>query len=138
MKKFIAQYNNTNEERMNFGLINKEYDDDLVDYIIDCCKSLEVLQYIKFIGYEYITDEKDINTSEYIDARSRGRANKKEPVKYMYLQDSRYGELRLKFHLSCNGEEAEITKKILVPVPDEQGYYLIKGTKYFLMYQINQ
>ena len=40
----------------------------------------------EFIGYEYITDESQINTSEYIDARSRGKANKKDPVKYMYLQ----------------------------------------------------
>jgi len=136
VKKFISQYTNPNEQHMNFGLINREYDDDLVEYIIDCCKSLEVLSNIKFTGYEYITDEMEINTSEYIDARSRGKVNKKDPVKYMYLTDSRYGELKLNFHLTCNGEECDITKKILVPVPDEQGYYHIKGTKYFMMLQV--
>jgi hypothetical protein len=67
----MKEYKNKNEERFNYPLINREYDDDLVEYIIDCCKSLEVLEYVKFIGYDYITNESEINTSEYIDAKSR-------------------------------------------------------------------
>lgn len=136
MKKFIKTYTNPNEERFNYPLINREYDDDLVSYIIDCCKSLEVLENIKFIGYEYVTDEASINTSEYIDAKSRTRSKKNDPVKYMYMQDSRYGELRLKFKLHCAGESKTITKKLLIPVPDDDLYYTIKGNKYFLLYQI--
>ena len=136
MKKFIKAYKNENIDRINYDLINRNNDYELVEYIVDCCKSLEVLKYIKFLGYEYITDEAEINTSEYIDARSRGKVKKKEQTKYMYLNDSRYAELRLKFHLTCNDEEDTIVKKILIPVPDERGYYTIKGTQYFLMYQI--
>ena len=56
MKKFIAEYNNPNEERINFGLIERKYDDDLVQYIVNACKSLEVLKYITFLGYDYIDD----------------------------------------------------------------------------------
>lgn len=136
MKKFIKEYVNKNEERFNYPLINREYDDDLVEYIIDCCKSLEVLEYIKFLGYEYVTDESEINTSEYIDARSRTKPKKNDVTKYMYLEDSRYAELRLKFKLECGGESKIITKKLLVPIPDNNLYYTIKGNKYFLLYQI--
>lgn len=136
MKKFIKEYRNSNTDRMNYGLINRENDYELVDYIVDCCKSLEVLKYVKFLGYEYITNEAEINTSEYIDARNRGKSKKKDPSRYMYLKDSRYAELQLKFHLECGDEEDEIVKKLLIPVPDERGYYTIKGTQYFLMYQI--
>ena len=57
MQKFIKEYRNKNEDRFNYSLINREYDDDLVEYIIDCCKSLEVLEYIKFLGYD------DVNLS---------------------------------------------------------------------------
>ena len=136
MKKFLKTYKNTVEDRINYGLINREYDDDLVHYIVDCCKSLEVLRNIKFLGYEYITNEADINTSEYIDAKARGKGKKKDPTRYMYIQDSRYAELRLKFQLECNDETDIITKKILIPVPDEKNYYTIKGNQYVLFYQI--
>jgi len=136
MKKFIKNYVNKNEERFNYPLINREYDDDLVDYIVDCCKSLEVLEYIKFIGYEYVTNESEINTSEYIDARSRTKPKKNDATKYMYIQDSRYAELRLKFKLECGGESKVITKKLLIPIPDNNLYYTIKGNKYFLLYQV--
>ena len=136
MKKFIKNYVNKNEERFNYPLINRECDDDLVDYIVDCCKSLEVLEYIKFIGYEYVTNESEINTSEYIDARSRTKPKKNDTTKYMYIQDSRYAELRLKFKLECGGESKVITKKLLIPIPDDNLYYTIKGNKYFLLYQV--
>lgn len=136
MKKFIREYTNPNESRLNYGLINREYDDDLVEYIVNCCKSLEVLQQVKFLGYDYITNEADIDTNEYINARTRTKNKKKDQTKYMHLNDSRYAELRLKFHLNCKGEEDTIVKKLLIPVPDEKGYYTIKGTQYFLMYQV--
>jgi len=136
LKKFIKTYKNKNDERFNYPLINREYDDDLVEYIIDCCKSLEVLEYVKFLGYEHITDESEINTSEYIDAKSRTKTKKNDPTRYMYIQDSRYSELRLKFRLECGGESKTITKKLLIPIPDDKLYYTIKGNKYFLLYQI--
>ena len=136
MKDFLQFYKNPNEERINYGLIDRDYDDDIVDYIVDCCKSLEVLQYVEFLGYEHITDEADINTFEYIDAKARTKTKKSDPTRYMYLQDNRHTELRLKFKLTCNDETEIITKKILVPIPDDLKYYTIKGNKYFLMYQV--
>ena len=54
----------------------------------------------------------------------------------MYIQDSRYAELRLKFKLECGGESKVITKKLLIPIPDNNLYYTIKGNKYFLLYQV--
>jgi hypothetical protein len=141
MKKFLKHYKNPNKDKFNYPLINREYDDSIVEYIVDCCKSLEVVEYIKFVGYSYETDESKIDTSEYISAKTRS-VNKKSRIKrYRYLEDSRYGELKLKFHLRCAGdnntiEECDIVKKLLVPVPDRNNLYTIKGNKYFLMYQI--
>lgn len=151
MKKFIHSYKNPNEDRMNYGLINREYDSDLIELIVDCCKSLEVLEYIEFLGYEYVTDETMVDTSEYISAKSRdkgSRRNARKRTRYMHLEESRYAELKLKFRLTCVGDDKgmtkgkseivtkDITKKILVPIPDNNNYYKIKGTKYFLMYQV--
>lgn len=136
MKNFIKEYVNENEERFNLPLINREYDDDLVNYIVDCCKSLEVLEYIKFVGYKHITDESKINTNDYINAKSRTKLKKNDPTKYMYIRDSRYTELQLTFELTCGGESKTITKKLLIPVHDDNMFYTIKGNKYFLLYQV--
>ena len=136
MRNFIRHYKNPNEDLINKKLISREYDDNLVSYIVDACKSLEVLSYIEFLGYEYIENEADINTSEYINARMRGNKKKNDPTKYMYMHDSRCGELRLKFKLDCNGDCEIITKNILIPIIDRNMYYTIKGNKYLLMYQI--
>lgn len=135
MRKFLKEYNNPEEERINFDLINRVNDCELVDYIVECCKSLEVLEYIKFKGYELITNEADINTSEYIDQRARGKRDSKA-TKYMYMYDNRNAELRLTFELTCGDETETITKKILIPFPDNNGYYTVKGNKYFLLWQI--
>jgi hypothetical protein len=134
MKKFIATYNNPNAERINFGIMNKSYDESLVTYIVDTCKSLEVLKYIKFSRYEYISDEHLIDFNNYI--KSRRTKNKKDLTKYMLMKDSRYGELILEFDINCKGESKKISKRILVPKADDNGYYLIKGKKYFLLYQL--
>lgn len=134
MKSFIKEYTNPNEERFNYGLINREYDDDLIEYIVNSCRSLEVLKEIKFLGYDFISDEKEIDMNDYISTRKRSK--KKDETKYMYMQDSRYMEIQLRFKLTCKGEVAFITKKLLVPIPDENGYYTIKGKKYFLLYQL--
>lgn len=134
MIEFIKDYLNPNEERINTPLMNREYDDNLVEYIINSCKSLEALDEIEFLGYDLITDEKMIDMNDYITTRKKTR--KKTDIKYMYMQDSRYMELRLRFKLTCKDDMDIITKKLLVPIPDDNGYYTIKGKKYFLLYQL--
>lgn len=136
MRGFIRNYENPNEKLINKKLISREYDDDLVEYVVDSCKSLGVLSFIEFLDYEYITDPTKINTSNYIDAKSRGPKKKNDPTRYMYMHDSRCGELRVRFKLECNDECEIITKNILIPIPDRNMYYTIKGNKYLLMYQI--
>ena len=133
MKKFIHKYKNPNSDRINYPLINRECDGNIVDYIVDSCKSLEVLEYIKFMGYTYNDDEGSVDTSEYITAKARSKMKNTRIKRYMLLDDSRYGELKLAFHIECNGESKDIVKKILIPIPDRDNYYLIKGTRYILM-----
>jgi hypothetical protein len=134
MKKFLKEYKNPNEDRINHGIRNKSYDEDLITYIVDTCKSLEVLKYVKFISYKYISDEHLIDYNNYIKSRKRKKI--KDETKYMMLADSRYGELILEFDIECKGEKKRISKRMLIPKADENGHYLIKGKKYFLLYQL--
>ena len=141
MIKFITDYVNPNEARLNYGLLNRDYDKSLVDYLVDSAKSLEVLQNevssIQFLSHEFIEFESEIDYNNHIRTRKSKKKKKKEAdKKYMLMKESRYGELILKFKITCKGEEEIITKSILVPLPDEDGYYTIKGKRYILMYQL--
>lgn len=132
MKKFIKHHKNPNADRINMGIMTKSHDTDLVQYIVDACKSLEVVQHIKFISYAYEPDEHKIDFNDYITTRRK----KVSDEKYILLEDSRYGELTLEFELNCKGEVETISKKMLIPKVDEDGYYFIKGKKFFLLYQL--
>ena len=153
MRKFIKTYENEDEKRFNFGLLNREYDEDIVTYIADSCKSLEVLDGITFLGYELIDDEAQIDQSAYIKDRKRKKTKKNFNERYMFMKDSRVLEMILMFKLeglsetkkSKDGKKSSsgltmqtkyINKRILIPFPDEDGYYTIKGTRYLLMYQL--
>lgn len=138
MLDFIADYE-VNDDSLNFGLMNREYDKSLVEYIADTCKSLEFLKNVEFVGYTYEEDESKIDLNHYISFRKKNKRKgkkSKQEEKYMFLQDSRVGEMTLKFRLTCKDGTANVTKKILLPVADKDGYYIIKGKKYFLMYQL--
>ncbi len=147
MLDFISSYGNENEERINFKLMSREYDEDLVDLIISTCKSLEFLEYIKFIGFELETDESKIDLNYYRKSRKRRKKKKKasfnkrnekdlDDFMIVYMQDSRYIELKLTFELTCKGEQEIITKRLLIPKLDKNGFYTIKGKKHFLIYQL--
>ena len=142
MHEFISKYSNVKEveSRFNMALINRTNDDDLITYIVDACKSLEVIENIKFLGYEYTDDESKIDMNKYITTRST--RSKDKIKKYIFIHDNRVGELTVRFELTCWSKEKKemITKiqdkKILIQIPDENNYYLMKGKKFFLLYQM--
>lgn len=139
MKKFLAEYDNKNIERFNLGLINREQDEDLIEHLLDVFKSLSVIEYVEFLGYEYIDDATKIDMSVYTEFNSRDKKVKdknNEDEKYINLHESRVGEIRARFRFTCKGETEIAEKRFLLPIVDEYGYYTINGKKFFLIYQM--
>ena len=134
MKEYLHLYN-ASEEGLNKELMTRQNDKPLVEYLVNICKSLEIINNIEFLGYEYEEDESKIDISSYIIAKKRKQD--KEDYSYKLLQDTRYGELTVSFRLTCkDGYENNFTKSILVPKADKDGYFTIRGKKYFLLYQL--
>jgi hypothetical protein len=61
------------------------------------------------------------------------------------MAESNVGELNIQYELSIDVkqedgsikiESKKYTKKILIPLKDEEGYYMLKGKRYILMYQL--
>ena len=71
MKKFIKHFKNINEDQLNMKLIKREYEDDLIDFVVNVFKSLEVIRSIQFIDYTVEYDESKIDINKYITSRKK-------------------------------------------------------------------
>ena len=145
MKKYIKNYRPPFEDRLNKSLMNKEGDEPLVEFVKDTFKSLEVLKNIKILGFEYNKRESTIDINKYIFKRNKKKKKKdRHPIKY--VADTRNNLLTAIVHILVEEEdpktkekilrEKTVKKDILIPFQDEDGYYYIKGRKYYIIYQL--
>ncbi len=89
MKKFIKHFKNINEDQLNMKLIKREYEDDLIDFVVNVFKSLEVIRSIQFIDYTVEYDESKIDINKYITSRKK-KKKKEEHIKYHYIKSDRF------------------------------------------------
>lgn len=136
-----TEYKNPEEKDINFPIIYRQYEKSLHDYIIDCFKSISiVLPEIKMISHSFIIDVEKVNQSDY--ERTRSTKTKDINQQYSYIKYSRLGELKMTFSVDMEWEgqhkELKYNVKMLIPVPDANGYFLIKGNRYVLQYQLTE
>ena len=142
MLKWIREeYTNPFNDRINTPIIKRQYEKSLEEYVVDCFKSISnVLPEIQMTSYKFIVDVDKVNQTDYERVRSNRQKDKQQ--KYIYMNDSRLGELIMNFHVDYEFEgkpgELEYTRKILIPIPDENNYFYIKGKRYILQYQITE
>jgi hypothetical protein len=135
LKKFLKHYKNPNSDKINKKLIKREYDKDLVTYVVNVFKSLETTGMIKFLDYKVEMDESKIDFSKYVTTRKK-KKKKDANLKYHYIKTNRVFEITMRFKIEVNGEFDYVTKSILLPKKDKNNYLMLKGKKYFLLYQL--
>lgn len=145
MIKHLKNYASDFERDLNIPLMTKESDRPLVEYVLDSWKSLQIIDGIKFLDYEYTEKESEIEINKYIYKREKGK-KRNEKFDYKFIDDSRVGLLTVRMQISSiekdftTGEsclrEKIIKKSMLVPLQDEHGLFHIKGKKYILIYQM--
>ena len=146
MYKMLSDYCRTFDDKLNIPLINRELDKELYLYVFETIKSLEVFDSVHILGYEYKDKANDIKLNDY--QRNRMQGGKKvqdDPVEIMHMAESRCGELTIHYELSIDVKQDDGTtkmvskkysKNILIPIKDDDGYYMLKGKRYILMYQL--
>lgn len=146
MYKMLSEYCRSFDDKLNLPLINRELDKELYLYVYETIKSLEVFDCVKILGYEYKDKANDIKMNDY--QRTRIQSGKKvheEPIEVMHMAESRCGELTIHYELSIDVKQDDgtvkmvskkYTKNILIPIKDDDGYYMLKGKRYILMYQL--
>ena len=146
MIKMLSDYCRSFDDKLNLPLIRRELDKPLYLYVYETIKSLEVFDSVKIIGYEYKEMPNDIKMNEYQRTRSQnGKKVQEESVEVMHMTESRVNELTIHYELSIDTKAEDGTtkvvskkysKNILIPVADDDGYYMLKGKRYILMYQL--
>ena len=144
MKKYIKDYVSDFEKELNIPLLYKESDRPLVEYVMDAWKSLEIVKNIKILKFEYNDKESEININKFIFKREK-KKKKKDRCDYKFVNDDRYGCLTVWIQITVEENETGkenvihqkvIKKQMLIPLQDDDGYYFIKGKKYYLIYQL--
>lgn len=136
MLKYLNSLPNDFADMLNKGIMNKEYDQPVVEYIFDAFKGLEILPNIKILGYEWVPDEDKYDMNDHIIRRN---SNKNKIIKN--ITETRCGVMYIDIEVSGldkNGvmKVHYIKKPLIIPIQDEKGYYLIKGKKCYLIYQL--
>jgi len=116
MKQMLKDYACKYEDQLNTAIMNKEYDDSLVSYIVDAWKSLEVVKQIKFKGYTYTEKESDIDINRHIFKREK---NKKRKDKYdiKFVEDSRVGKLTVELEVTMLETDPQTNESKMVVYP---------------------
>ena len=146
MIKMLSDYCRSFDDKLNLPLIRRELDKPLYLYVYETIKSLEVFDSVKILSYEYKEMPNDIKMNEYQRTRSQnGKKVQEESVEVMHMTESRVNELTIHYELSIDTKAEDGTtkvvskkysKNILIPVADDDGYYMLKGKRYILMYQL--
>ena len=136
------------ESELNMPLITKEADKSLVEYVVDSFKSMTVLKQLQFKGWEYNDDESTIDINKYVMTRKgkKKKGKKNEPIKQ--ISDSRCGVLTVHFDIEITDPVKEdgkdryirksVSKSILIPIIDEDGFMYLEGRRYFMIYQMTE
>lgn len=136
MKKYINQIQNIYRENINTDLMKKTFDKSIIDYIVMAFKGLEILPNIKILDYQWRPFENEYDLNNHIIRRN---VNKNKVIKNML--ETRAGILYIDVEISGLNKNGEIEvhyrkKPLIIPIQDDDGYYMIKGKKCYLIYQL--
>lgn len=129
LSKYYKAFQDENPEKFNTDIINLKKNDDVLEKIVDACKSLETIDGIEFLGARIVPPEiyKPIKVSS---------KRKKDTFTEMDYEDSFVIDIEIKFRLSHNDEEEIVTKIISFPRLLDGYYYYINDVKYYPIFQL--
>lgn len=145
MIKHLQYFPSPFERDLNVSLMRKDADKPLLEFVIDAWKSLQIVEGIEFLGYDYTEKMSDFDVNKLVFKREKGKPKSKRfPRKLM--EDNKVGKLTVHLKLSTfetdfkTGErikkEKIIHKNMLIPLQDEDGFFYVKGKKYYLIMQL--
>lgn len=136
MLKYLNELPNPYVDKLNVNLMNRVYDKELYEYIVQAFRGLEILPNIKIVDYQWDPNEDSYNVNDHVIRRNR---NKNKVIKN--ITETRCGILYIDIEISGVDKSGQrqihyLKKPIIVPVADEHGYLKIKGKKAYILFQM--
>ena len=137
MLKYLNSLPNPFADNLNKALMNREFDNNLVEYIIDSFRGLEILDGVKIVDWYFDSNEDNYNVNDHVVRRN---SNKNKVIKN--ITETRCGVLYIDVEISGidnkTGEHKVhyIKKPVIIPLQDEHGYYKIKGKTAYILFQL--
>ena len=136
MLRYLNDLPNAFRDQINVNLMTKAYDRPLEEFIFDAFKGFEILPNIKILGYEWVPDEDKYDVNDHIIRRN---SNKNKIIKN--ISETRCGVMYIDIEVSGTDKNGTtivkyIKKPLIIPIEDKNGYYMIKGKKCYLIYQL--
>ena len=128
--KHIQYFPSPFERDLNESLMRKDADKPLLEFVIDSWKSLQILEGIEFLGYDYTEKMSDFDINRLVFKREKGKPKSQRHAR-KYMEDNKVGKLTVHLRLSTfetdfkTGEKIKkekiIHKNMLIPLQDEDG-----------------
>ena len=136
MLEYLNKLPNDFRDMLNLGIMNKDYDSSVVEHVVNAFRGFELFPNIKILDYEFDGNEINYDINDHVVRRN---TNKNKAVKN--ISETRCGILYIDIEISGvdrNGvtEVRYVKKPIIIPIQDEKGYYLIRGKKSYIIYQL--
>ena len=90
MYKQLAEYETIFDKHLNKSLIEKSDDRPLLDFIIEAWYSLQIIDGIEIVDWEYTDKMSQIDINKYIIKRNRN-VRQKEKYDFKYIDESNLG-----------------------------------------------
>jgi hypothetical protein len=155
MKGYLKKYSDTNPEKFNREFIMSRRDQDILDYVRDIFKALEILSEIEILEVRLDTDEASFgpirNQHQYYKAIMPSRLNKihykvkitpSEAMtdKPLLKEEGEQEEDELPAEgepaISTAGNSFIIERDLFINKIVDNSFYINEGIRYFLIYQI--
>ena len=136
MLEYINKLPSDYRDMINEDLLHKTFDKPLTEYLFLAFKGFEILSNIKILGYEWCADEDKFDVNDHVVRRN---TNKNKIIKNM--AETRCGVFNLFVEVGGYDKDGKykyqyLIKPLIVPIEDENGYFMIKGKKCYLIYQL--
>ncbi len=138
MKDYIHLFPNKHEDEFNQDLINATMDTSVPDLVIMAMQEFESVENIKILSTKVVDEQDlvDINEHSININFKRKRVEDLEIPKNKHIMKTRCGEIQFTIQIKTNLNEKTIVKKILYPLTDRNGYYVINGRKMRAIWQL--
>lgn len=125
MLNYISLYPNKHEGEFNDEFIFNRQDKSIADFIIIAMREFEAVENIKIENIEIIEDQDEVDLNHHMININYKKKNLEELEypKNKFIVDHKYGEIIFTIRVSTNLNEKIITKRILLPLLDQDGYF---------------